>query len=334
MEQILGEIRLHYTDMRINEQLKGAHAGIGAGQNGPSATEPPTTGAAEYTRHFNQGEDFFLKLTRPFRVPPLPIHHDVRNPKPEDAYLQSLRGLFQTISQALPSIFSEMTYIFDPSEVLRPSFYHLYRIGEQTYLYLMRIDLAYRPQIHKVVERGSNDTTPEYETSQLFLEADLIPLDQVMVEAGKVRAFRIQQSVSQTWIGETGRGYFVQGIWIDRELTKFLSKLFLPKGMRTYPYYPFTCKYRAICYSVIDLEADARKAFLPALHRVTEFIRPHMGTIQEELKQSEFSENLSSFRMLQQKVPAEWQALFSGLTVKPYLNENGMKEFRVEHGRS
>ncbi|WP_455381425.1 hypothetical protein [Salinispira pacifica] len=326
MEQILGEIRLHFTDARMNEAISAARTEeeIAAGAQSDGS-------GANYTRHYNQGEDFFLKLDRPFRVPQLPIHHDVRNPRPEESYLESLRSLFQVISAAVPSVFHDLTYIFDPSEVLRPSFYHLYRVGEQTYLYLLRVDLAFRPQIHTVVEKGSNDTTPEYETDQLFIEADLIPLDQVMVEGGKVRAFKIQQSVSQTWIGETGRGYFVQGIWIDRELTKFLSKLFLPSGMRSYPYYPFTCKYRAICLSVIDLESENRKARLPVLHRAIDFVRPFMGMIQDELKQSEFSENLKSFKELQQKVQPEWKAPFEHLRVKPYLNENGMKEFRIDY---
>ncbi len=326
MEQILGEIRLHHTDGRINDLLKGAHPPTGSADPQISNLEKEN-----YTRHFSQGEDFFIRLAAPFRVPPLPIHHDVRNPKPDEKYVETLRKFFEQLTGIVPAVLEELTYIFDPSEILRPSFFHLYRVGEQTYLYLLRIDLAFRPQIHRVIEKGSNDTTPQYETNQLFLEADLIPLEQVMVEEGRIRAFRIRQSVSQTWIGETGRGYFVQGIWIDRELTKYLSKLFLPDGMRSYPYYPFTCKYRAICYSVISLASSGRRSALPILHRVADLVRPHMEAIQDELKQGEFNENLTSYTNLRQQVPAEWKAAFQGLSVRPYLTESGMKEFQVEY---
>ncbi|HUX13735.1 MAG TPA: hypothetical protein VMW87_11955 [Spirochaetia bacterium] len=326
MEQILGEIRLHHTDGRINDLLNQAHP-----PTGTSDSKIPNPVAENYTRHFSQGEDFFIKLAEPFRVPPLSIHHDVRNPKPKEQYVETLRKFFEQLARIIPTVLEDLTYIFDPSEVLRPGFFHLYRVGEQTYLYLLRIDLAFRPQIHTVIEKGSNDTTPEYETNQLFLEADLIPLDQVMVEEGRIRAFRIRQSVSQTWIGETGRGYFVQGIWIDRELTKFLSKLFLPDGMRSYPYYPFTCKYRAICYTVISLAPAGRRSALPVLHRVADLIRPHMDAIQEELKRGEFNENLVSYTTLRKQVPDEWKAVFQGLLVKPYLNQSGMKEFQIEY---
>jgi hypothetical protein len=314
MEQILGEIRLHFTDEDLNEELKRA--------------QPVESG---YTRHYNQGEDFFVRLPETFRIPQIPVHHDVRKLRPEDEYLRRIRSFISRLCSIAPSIFADTTYLFDPSETLRPGFFHLYRIKDQTYLYLLRLDLSYRPQSYQITTRGTNDMTPEYETDQLFLEADLIPLDQVMVEEGRIRAFRIRQSISQTWIGETGRGYFVQGIWIDRELTKFFTRLFLPEGVRSYPYYPFSCKYRAICFSVIDPSPGGRKASLPVLYRATEFLTPHMGEIQEALRAEEFTEGLPSFKRLKEQLPAEWNEIFHGIRLKAYLNELDLKEYRVEH---
>ncbi len=36
---------------------------------------------------------------------------------------------------------------------------------------------------------------------------------------------------------------------MDADLTKFFSKLFLPAGKKTYPYYPYLCKYKTVCQS-------------------------------------------------------------------------------------
>ena len=315
MEQILSEIRLHYTDRTINEQLQNVHA----------------DGETSYTRHFDQGEDFFVRLSQPFRVPQLPIHHDIHEPRPKEIYIARLRSFISELTGIEPSILADLAYLFDPTDILRPGFFRIYRDAEQSYLYLVHIDLTFRPQIHRIITRGDNDTTPEYETNQLFVEADLVPIETAPDEPGAETAFRVQQSVSQTWIGETGRGYFVQGIWIDRELTKFFTKLFLPKGKRVYPYYPFTCKYRAICYSVIDLAPSGRQAWLPVLRRASDYLKPHMDEIQDALKAQEFTETIQCFQDLKKQVPPEWEAEYSDLRVRAYLNDSDQKEYALDH---
>jgi hypothetical protein len=314
MEQILNEIKVSFTDSDINEFLSNL------GESGCS-----------YTRHYNHSEDFFLKINESYTVPKFPIHHDVRVSRPTDQYLESLNSFVRGLAPLFPDVFNGNTYLFDPAETLRPCFFQLFKIGEKRYLYLIRLDLLFRPQDHEIVERGSNDVTSAYNTDRLYLECDLIPLDSVTVNEGKISAFKISQSVDQTWIGETGRGYFVQGIWLDRELTKFFSKLFLPQGKRSYPYYPFTCKYRAICHTVVDFPKDKRNARLPVLHKATEFLNPHMEEIQEALRANEFSENLESFRNLKKQVPPFWQNIWNGLKLEPYLNEQDNKEFRLEN---
>jgi hypothetical protein len=313
MEQILGRIQLGSSDRAINDLLK------------DSDPDP-----ADYTRHYSQGEDFFLRLDRSIEVPHFPIHHDVRSKKPGASYIEPLRELLAKVVPALPNVFSELTYFFDPGEILRPAFYKLYKIQGVTYLYLLRMDIHFNPNLFTILDSGSNDVAPAYRTDRIFLDADLIPLSKILYENQRITGFEVEQLVSQTWIGETGRGYFVQGIWLDRELTKFFSKLFLPRDRRFYPYYPFTCKYRSVCHTVVDLTSDGRKRLMPLLHRVREFLLPHMEEIQEALRQESFSEDLVTFRRLEQEVPEKWKEPFTAFEVRPYLNELDMKEFAIE----
>jgi len=312
MEQVLGEIRIAYSDPDINALLKSAD---------------PTGGV--FTRHFNQSEEFFVKLPEPFTVPSFSIHHDVRLREPSDDYRTSFRALATELIERLPSVFAGLTHMFDPAETLRPCFFQVYRIGEQSYLYLMRLDLVFKPQSHQVVEKGSNDRSPVYQTRDLVIEADVIPLSSVVRTESKLEGFGIQQLISDTWIGETGRGYFVQGIWLDTELTKFFSKLFVPKGKRMYPYFPVTSKYRTITHAVVGLTDEARRRAVPFLHRVQRFLLPNLDEIQEVLKGHEFSEDLETFERIKGTVPAEWLAAWDDFKLDVYLNEQEMKEYEL-----
>lgn len=313
MEQLANEIRLGYTDKYINERL-----GLSLGR--PDAPCSP---------FYTQGEEFFLELAEPYGVPSFPIHHDIRQPVPRADYANALRDWIDALLPVVPDFFSDLTYFFDPGEVLKPCFYHLYRIGEQYYLYLLRIDLTYRPMDSELVERGTNDTTSAYRSRRVYLESDLIPLASVLSELGKVVSFLIRQTISQTWIGETGKGYLVRGIWMDSELTKFFSKLFIPTGKRHYPFYPFTCRYKTVCMTVLNPGAEARRSALPSLHRVLTFLLPELETIQGALRSASFDEKMPLFADLKSRVPENLAELWTDLQVTPYLNANGQKEFRV-----
>lgn len=313
MEQVLGEIVCPYSDAHINESL---------------ASLDGTSGA--FTRHFTQNEEFFIRLKEPIRVPSFPIHHDVRVQTPDSSYTKALRTVTENLLSQAPHVFASLKHLFDPAEIHRPGFYTVYRYKEMTYLYLLRLDLNYRPNQHRVVEKGSNDVTPVYETQDIVLEPDIIPVEDITEEKGKRTSFHVEQLISQTWIGETGRGYFVQGIWLDRDLTKFFSKLFIPTGTRIYPYFPFTCKYRAICHSLVDLTPKGRERGVPLLHHAREYIRPYMEDIQDDLKQNEFSTELESFQRLKAKVPAHFHDAWSSVQIKAYLNDQEMKEFALD----
>jgi hypothetical protein len=192
------------------------------------------------------------------------------------------------------------------------------------------LDLSYRPQAHRVLERGDNDLSPAYSTRELYLESSLIPLQGVQAEGGRVRALLVDQAISNTWVGEIGRGYFVQGIWMDNDLTRFFSRLLLPAGQRTYPYYPYLCRYRTVCRSLIRFSSAEREQALPELDRAYEFLKPVMGRVEASLRGGHFAEDNPVFRELKSRVPASWYRPWEGLRVEAYLNERDLKEYRIE----
>jgi len=284
----------------------------------------------KFTNHYNQNEEFFIKLETEFIVPNFPIHHDSDKKTPEKTYLDALEKLMTQIIPYTSSIFSKMTYFFDQTEVFHPCFYQIYKYKEQLYLYLIRLDILFKPSDGTIIESGSNDVTNSYKTSHLYLESDLIPITGYNSENGKINGFNIEQNISDTWIGESGRGYMLEGIWMDLELTKYLSKLFLPEGKNSYPYYPFTCKYKTFCHTLADLSVEGRKKHLLYLHTARTYVLPLLDEIQEELKKERFSINLQSFIKLRKKVPEFWNKVWKDLNIKTYLNSKDMKEFLVE----
>lgn len=314
MKKQKNEIRLYSTDDELNSIIN----------RGEPASEP------RFSSHFNYNEDFFLKLPETVTIPSFPIHHNIAESAPSAAYKQALQSLMHNVVQLVPEVFKGLIYFFDPSDIHRPGFFHLYRIKDQLFLYLLRIDLNFRTHYGEIETKGGNDSTHRFTTNALFMENDIIPLSALGEENHRVHSFFIKQHLSDTWIGEHGKGYFVQGIWIDRDLTKFFSKLFLPERKRTYPYYPFPCKYQTICHSVLDFSPEGRKQHLKLLFQARNFLQPHFDTIEQTLKNNNFSEDMPLFQQLKQKISERWQDVWSPLKVSTYLNDNDMKEFQVD----
>lgn len=310
----LNEIRLNTTDKQVSQLIKSL---------------PDREGG--YTAHYDQNEDFFIKLEEPIVVPHFPIHHDVKIAQPTAEYRESLLRLLEQMSERVPQVFRNLTYFFDPKDNLRPSFFQVFKVGDSHYLYLMKIDLKFRTHDADIVVSGTNDLTAEYRSRKIFLDAVLIPLEEVVNNnGGGPESFLVRQTISSTWIGETGRGYMVQGIWMDHDLTKFFSKLFVPKGRRFYPYYPFICRYRTVCHALVHLSPEGRREHVPSAHRALQFIVPEIHTIENALRNAEFSEELPLFQELKGRVPDYWREVFETLKVSMYLNEHDMKEFLVE----
>ena len=76
MAKLQDEIRINFTDGEINNLLSDR-----------------TSGPSTVSRHFNQNEEFFLKLSEDFFVPSFPIHHNVTVPVPTSRYLETLKIL-------------------------------------------------------------------------------------------------------------------------------------------------------------------------------------------------------------------------------------------------
>ncbi|MDR1626390.1 MAG: hypothetical protein LBT33_07595 [Spirochaetia bacterium] len=311
MNDSAGKIRIGYTDKHINKTLAAL----------PEAPSP-------LSRHFSHNEEFFLKLSGSFSVPSFPIHHDVRKLVPGKKYIKNLRSLIPKMAGLAPDVFRGLSYFFDPADILRPAFYRVYDCEGTSYLFLLHADLHWKAREHTLLKAPADNTwTTAYTSDKLFLEAHVIPLEAVPAEAS---GFKILQSISQTWIGEHGSGYYIQGIWIDAEITKFLSRLFLPDGKRLYPYYPFTCKYRAICFNLAAPEEQRRPPAVLLLHRIRTFLAPHIPAIEEVLKSRPFSEDLREFASIKAQVQKEWYAHWENVNVRSYLNPAEMKEYEIE----
>ena len=310
-------IRCSYSDPELNRLLAAS-----------GSTSASTSGSC--TRHYNQVGEFFLRLGGVLDVPPLAIHHDVHRDVPEGGYRERLREVLEQLLALAPELFAELTHLFEPADTLRPAFFKLYRIETSRYLYLLRLDLMYRPQVHRASTSEGNDFSPAYSTDRLHLEALAVPLEAVEAEEGRIRELRIDQMISNTFVDEIGRGYAVQGIWIDNDLTRFFSKLFLPPGARLHPFYPFICKYKSVCAALIDFAPEIREARLSLLHRALGLLRPAMSEIEASMKGGQFSDGNPVFRRLKARVPESWYESWTGLRLEAYLDDQNMKEYRVE----
>ncbi len=315
MDELLNEIRVTYPDVEINTVL--------------SEIPEQAPGVSSAVR-YNHSEELFLELGAEFTMPRFPIHHDIHSDVPSAPYAYALRNLVKQLATILPNVFHGLTYYFDPSEPLKPRFYRLYKVENSIYLFLLKVDLVFRHFHGETVEVATNDVTSAFRTNHLFMESEFIPLEAVMWELGRARAFKVRQLISNTWIGETGRGYLLHGIWMDSDLSKFFSKLVLPEGSRTYPFYPLFCKYKTVCAEAVPPTGDRRKRILPLLHRVISFFTPEMERIQNSLKAGSFSETMPVFVELRDRVPASWKEILKGVSVRSYLNERDMKEYALE----
>ncbi|MCL2705465.1 MAG: hypothetical protein FWE72_04565, partial [Spirochaetaceae bacterium] len=180
-----------------------------------------------------------------------------------------------------------------------------------------------------ILEKGNNDITHKFSTENIFLDIDLLPIEKVIERDKNTTDYFIRQSVSQTWIGETGRGYFIQGIWMDNELTKFFTNIFLHKEILSYPYYPFTCKYRTLTHFPLKFEPLYRKKHITILDRSYNFLLPFMREVEKVFKDFLFSKEMDIYKSIKEKIDINWYDDFSNLKISRYLNNHGMKEYEV-----
>ncbi|MBN2354146.1 MAG: hypothetical protein JXD23_16375 [Spirochaetales bacterium] len=310
MEDTQSSIPIFYTDTRY----------------GGAAGASPGTG---FTRHFTQSEDFFIKFDFEYLTPRFKIHHDIDEKKPDDDYLAALDGTLSILTARAPEVFFGLTYFFDPQEIFKPCFFRIHESGGELFFYLLRLDFGFRPNYQSIVDRGDNDVSHVSRTDCLFLEPLLIPLLGFEGEGASRRAV-VKSLISRTWIGEYGRGYFRQGIWMDNDLTKFFTRLFLDPDRRPYPYYPFQCNYRTVCAMPASFGEESRDAAAASLKEAVASLEPALPAVQDALKKAVFSEDLPVFRELKNRALPAAGAAWKPVSIRAYLNAQGLKEYQIE----
>ena len=316
-----GALNLGYSDSDINSLIR-------ALRDNPTRSATPT-------RHFSQSEDYFIRLDRPFTVESFPVHHDLGQKKPHHKLTAAVQSLASQLADRVPGLLTGLTHLFDPSSNHRPLFFRLYEIEGTQFIYVARIDLTFRPTHGVTLERTTNQLTARYETRDLFIESDLFPLQAVETKRNRITGMTLEQSVSDTWIGETGRGYMRAGMWLDRDLTKFFSRLLTPVGLQTYPYYPFSCKYRSIAHGTTALDEEDRRKAVQIAAKGRAFLLPHVREIEEALRSvelNEFSEELPEYKRLRRAAADLLGENWGTFELRSYLNEHDEREFELIHG--
>lgn len=273
--------------------------------------------------YYNRNEDQFLTLTSPLEIPGLPVHHPLENRTPPDGYVSMIADLASFLMKEVPSLVAGTHWAFDPVNLHVPQFYRIHKIGAQNYLMLTRIDLACYPLDSEIIKEGSNNRTHAYRTSRLFFESDWMPLASVeeLPDRTLVQPF---QTIPNTWKGEAGQGYMIHGIWMDADINKFFSKLFLPEGRRSHPFYPVNCKHRCVCVNSLHLPDPE------ILERIREVIEPELDSILRDLQNSPFSELMPLFKRIRSEVPKETCTVWKNVRVTPTLDKDDHKEYIVE----
>ncbi len=313
-----GRLKIGHSDPKVNAELRVSHDASGA-----------------YTAHFSQNEEYFVRFPDAIEVPAFPVHHELGRQAPHSHLTEAVRSVTAQVHRHNSEILGGLTHLFDPSSSARPAYFRLYRVKEMTYLYLVRLDLTYRPRRSELIERTTSARTAHYRTRDLIVESDLFPVVDVETENNKIRGIALEQSISDTWIGETGRGYMRAGMWLDRDLTKFFSRLFIPPSIQTYPYFPFTCKYRTVAHSVLGLREDDRRRGVQLLNRARGVLLPNLREIEDSLRnvrQNGFSEENPAFRRLKSSISDEWSRPWNDFSLRMYLNKEEEREFELEHG--
>ena len=281
-------------------------------------------------RRFTQEEDFFLVLDQPVVVDSFEIHHDVRNLMPSERYLQVLRSLVDAWTDQIPGVFWGLSWFFDPKDLFHPLFVQVLQARDKKYLFLLRPDLTFRHRHGQVLDRGGNDVTPRYSTRHLFVESEVLPLESLESFGGERRAY-LSKVFSSTWQGETGRGYFTTGLWVDQEITKVLSKAALTPGTRMFPYYPLRCRWETLSVRCVTPTPEGRKRAAAHLEAALPLVVPWAETIQNDLKSEPYREDHPLIETLRQAWAGKLAGRWGSFRLEAYLNEDEQKEYRY-HG--
>lgn len=290
----------------------------------------PAGGEPALDRRFTQQEEFYLLLEQPFQVGAFEVHHDVHNPTPSTRYLEVIRSVVRAWTTQLPGLFQGLSWFFDPKDLFHPQFVQVLTARDKRYLYLLRADLTYRGRYAEVMGQGGNSTTPAYRTKSLFLESEVLPLDTIETQPTEKR-LRLTKLFPFTWQGETGRGYFITGRWLDQEITKLLSRAALTPGTRIFPCYPLRCRYETLSSFCPTPTVDGRRRAAAALEAAWPLVSPWADRIQSDLRTDPYREDHPLVESLRSRWAGRLESRWGSFRLEPYLNESEQKEYRY-HG--
>jgi hypothetical protein len=280
----------------------------------------------ELDRRFTQEEDFFLLLPQPFVVDSFDIHHDVHDKAPPQRYLSMIRSVVRAWGGQLPGVFRGLSWYFDPKDLFHPLFLQVLAAGGKHYLYMLRPDLTFRGRYGQQLERGGNNTTPRFETRALFLESEVVPLETWQSTPDEKRLF-LAKIFDETFQGESGRGYFATGRWIDNEISRLLSRAALPQGKRTFPHFPLRCRHRTLSVRCVLPSAEGRRRSASNLEAAWPLVEPWAERIQLGLKAEPFADDHPLIEALRGDWGDRLSARWGAYQLEPYLN-NEHKEYR------
>lgn len=278
-------------------------------------------------RRFTQEEDFFLVLDRPFVVGAFPIHHPVTDFHPPDAYLETLRTLVDGWVALVPGIFQGLSWFFDPKDLFHPIFVEVLNAGPKPYLFVLRPDLTFRRGYSEVLVPGGNTVTPRYSTRYLFLESEVLPLTSWTLD-GDIQEFYLTKLFQPTWLGESGRGYFVTGQWLDRDISRLLSRAAFPAGVKTFPVFPLRCRYETLSVRCLSPTPEGRKRSAEVLEVAWPLIEPWTGRIQADLSAEPFRDDSPLVPDLREAWGPRLSLLWGDYRLEAYLNDHDQKEYR------
>ena len=276
---------------------------------------------------FTQEEEFFLELPQPLTIPALDVHHNVHQLEATEEYIAAVTGLVRELTRMIPAALVGLNWFFDPRDTLHPLFVQALSSKDKRYLYLLRIDLTCRPRHAETLERATNSRTARYRTNRLFLESEVLPLDALDTSTPEKKLY-LAKLFQNTWKGESGRRYHIEGQWIDQDITKFLTRSVLAPKRKSFPFYPLRCRYNTLSSTCLELSPEGRRKSAAILDLMWTQVAPRASIIQNRLQDAPFSENDELFAQVRTLCQPLIEPRLGSYRLEAYLNEQEQKEYR------
>ncbi|MFW6368200.1 MAG: hypothetical protein ACOCZ9_00555 [Spirochaetota bacterium] len=293
---------------------------------------------ADIALMFDEEERSFFRLPVAVPVPSFPVHHDLRNTVPSADYIHRLTSVLNELSAQVPELLVGTRIRFDPARVLQPVFHRPLNgsegndgternrsepgTSEPQVALRVQIDLRSHPQHTRVIRSAGNDYTAEYETRDLYADVEIVAVEE--------DGCSVRQLLSPTWIGERGRGYVAQGIWIDRDLTRFFTALVEPSPAQLYPYYPFSSRFRSLTHRPPSWKREDITLSVERYQHISAVLFPAIPEIERTFRAKGFSRDLPLISELSGRIPAWIRESFEGMHCRRSLTDGGLMEYTLE----